>query len=160
VLLPSEPAMEIMDTGVIDNFGVADALRFLYVFREWIAENTSGVVLICIRDAQKEKQIEPHFDRPFVQDLLSPLQVVVGNLSSRQDILNDNLVEYAKGWFAGEIGTVDFQYQQNDNEYMKNVEKASLSWRLTSRELDGIKKMLEAPANKKAIKKLDFLMKD
>ena len=160
VLLPSEPAMEIMDAGVIDNFGVADALRFLYVFREWIAQNTSGVIFICIRDMQKEKQIEPHFDRPLLQDLLSPLKVVIGNLSSRQDILNDNLVEYAKGWFDGEIGTVDFQYQQNQDEELKNIEKASLSWRLTSRELDGIKQMLQAPANKKAMKKLNLLLKE
>ncbi len=160
ILLPSEPAMEIMDAGVIDNFGVSDALRFLYVFRAWIAENTSGVIFISIRDAQKEKEIEPHFDRPLIQDLATPLQAIVGNLSSRQDILNDNLVEYAKGWFAGEIGTVEFQYQQSSEKEMQNVEKASLSWRLTSRELAGIKKMLAAPENKKALKKLEVLLQE
>jgi hypothetical protein len=160
ILLPSEPTMEIMDAGVIDNFGVSDALRFLYVFRGWIAENTSGVILISIRDAQKEREIEPHFDRPLIQDLATPLQAIVGNLSSRQDILNDNLVEYAKGWFAGEIGTVELQYQQSNEKEMQNVEKASLSWRLTSRELAGIKTMLSAPENRKALKKLDILIKD
>ena len=81
------------------------------------------------------------------------------NLSSRQDILNDNLVEYAKGWFAGEIGTVDFQYQQNEEE-VQHIAKASLSWRLTSRELAGVKQMLNAPANKRAMKKLNLLLRE
>jgi hypothetical protein len=162
VLLPSVPAMEIMDAGVIDNFGVSDAMRFLYVFREWIAENTSGVIVICVRDAQKEKEIDKHFSRTFLQDLVTPLQSIIGNLSSRQDITNDNIVEYAKGWFANEISTVDFQYQQTDESEMQRqkVAKASLNWRLTRRELAGIRQMTAAPENKKAMKKLEMLMKE
>jgi hypothetical protein len=160
LLLPSKPAMEVMDAGIIDNFGVSDAVRFLYVFREWISQNTSGVIFICIRDAQKEKEIDVHYDRTFLQDLATPLQSIIGNLTSRQDITNDNLVEYAKGWFPNEISTIDFQYQQTDETEMQRqkVAKASLNWRLTSRELAGITQMLAAPENKKAIKKLDRLL--
>jgi hypothetical protein len=53
VSLPSTPAMEIMDAGLSDNFGVSDAVRFLYVFRQWIGENTSGVILLSIRDTPR-----------------------------------------------------------------------------------------------------------
>jgi hypothetical protein len=161
VILPSEPAMEVMDAGLIDNFGVSDALRFLYVFRHWIAQHTSGVIFICIRDPQKEKEIAPHYQRPLFMEIISPIATVVGNLSSRQDIQNDNLVEYAKGWFAKDVSMVDFQYQQ-DNELtmqMKKVAKASLSWRLTQKELDGIGLMLDAPVNKKAMKEVQNLVK-
>lgn len=31
--LPSNPVMETMDTGLSDNFGIQDALRFMYVFQ-------------------------------------------------------------------------------------------------------------------------------
>ncbi|WP_373397322.1 hypothetical protein V8V91_22580 [Algoriphagus halophilus] len=57
VQLPSIPEMETMDTGLSDNFGVQDALRFIYVFQKWISENTSGVVLITIRDSEKSTEI-------------------------------------------------------------------------------------------------------
>ena len=42
--LPSQPSIHIMDAGISDNFGLTDATRFLYAYRDWIAENTSGVV--------------------------------------------------------------------------------------------------------------------
>jgi len=38
VTLPSEPPMEIMDAGITDNFGISDALRFLYAYRQWIGK--------------------------------------------------------------------------------------------------------------------------
>lgn len=57
VELPSTPVMKTMDTGLSDNFGIQDALRFLYVFQEWIGANTSGVVLVTIRDSEKSPEI-------------------------------------------------------------------------------------------------------
>ena len=36
VSLPSEPAIEVMDAGMRDNFGVKSTLQFLYTFRNWI----------------------------------------------------------------------------------------------------------------------------
>ena len=45
VNLPSEPSLEIMDAGLADNFGVSDAVLFLYNFKDWISENTSGVIV-------------------------------------------------------------------------------------------------------------------
>jgi hypothetical protein len=159
VILPTVPAMEVMDAGLIDNFGVADALRFLYVFRHWVAANTSGVVVVCIRDPQKEKEIAPHYERPLLLELLSPIANVVGSVSSRQDIQNDNLVEYAKGWFHKDLTMVDFQYQQDQTAMqMKKVAKASLSWRLTQKELESIQVMLEAPNNRKAMKEVQRLL--
>jgi hypothetical protein len=50
VWLPSTPVIDVMDAGLRDNFGQEVALRFTRVFKDWILENTSGVVLIQIRD--------------------------------------------------------------------------------------------------------------
>ena len=44
--LPTDPPVSIMDAGISDNFGLSDAVRFLYAYKEWIAENTSGVVFV------------------------------------------------------------------------------------------------------------------
>src|SRR5690606_38459523 len=44
VFLPSSPIVDVMDAGISDNFGQETSLRFLYNFREWINENTGGVI--------------------------------------------------------------------------------------------------------------------
>jgi len=147
VLLPSNPLMEVMDAGLLDNFGLDNAIRFLYVFREWIGENTSGVVFIAIRDPKKE-EIPKHEERTFLNYLFSPIEDMVGNLSRLQDVRNDNDLEYARAWFVGKISLVEFQYQQETSQ------PASLSWRLTTKEKEDIKQMIHSPFNKAAMEKL------
>ena len=41
--LPTVPQVEVMDAGIRDNYGVLNAIRFIYEFKDWIEENTSGV---------------------------------------------------------------------------------------------------------------------
>src|SRR5687767_6047437 len=48
--LTTDPPIQIMDAGISDNFGLSDAIRFVYAYKEWIDENTSGIVFVSIRD--------------------------------------------------------------------------------------------------------------
>ena len=57
--LPSEPSIQIMDAGISDNFGLSDAVRFVYAYKDWIDENTSGIVFLSIRDSPKLSSIAP-----------------------------------------------------------------------------------------------------
>ena len=50
VWLPSNPVIDVMDAGLRDNYRQETSLRFLEAFDDWIKENTSGVLLIQIRD--------------------------------------------------------------------------------------------------------------
>jgi hypothetical protein len=59
VTLPSTPAIEIMDSGISDNFGISDAVQFMNVFREWIRKNTSGVMFMVIRDSRQSTYRNP-----------------------------------------------------------------------------------------------------
>lgn len=52
--LPTEPRRRVVDAGYYDNYGVSLAARWLAQHREWLEENTSGVVLIQIRDSASE----------------------------------------------------------------------------------------------------------
>jgi hypothetical protein len=70
VTLPSYPEMEIMDAGLADNFGFTDAIKFLHVFKDWIAENTSGVILVSIRDSKKELEIEKKIRTAYYKSFL------------------------------------------------------------------------------------------
>ena len=54
VNLPTDPPIEVMDAGMRDNFGMKTTVQFLYTFREWIQENTREVIVVQIRDLQKD----------------------------------------------------------------------------------------------------------
>jgi Patatin-like phospholipase len=128
VSLPSEPPIEIMDAGMRDNYGIEVALKYLYVFRNWIATNTSGVVIVQIRDRHKEFPIDEN-PLPTMMDALSrPVGSFYGNLFYMQDFVQSQELEYVSSWFAGNIDVVDFQLK---NEM---PDKISLSWHLTKHE--------------------------
>jgi hypothetical protein len=44
------PVIDVMDAGLRDNYGQETSLRFAEAFDDWIKENTSGVLIIQVRD--------------------------------------------------------------------------------------------------------------
>jgi hypothetical protein len=83
VVLPTRPAIRLMDAGYRDNYGVASAVRFLSVFRDWLKENTSGVHLIQISAFRDSEEIDPDDRRGVMENLLSPVGVA-GNILGTQ----------------------------------------------------------------------------
>lgn len=183
IKLPSEPEMEIMDAGLSDNFGVSDATRFLYAFKDWIAENTSGVVFVSIRDTQKDKPIEKSVGQSLFQRVFTPVTSLYSNLEYLQDITNDNFVEFARSWFPRDfnIYRVEFQYVpisqslQEIEEKEKNfaqkseesdkkryevitIKRAPLSWRLTEKEKSSIKRTIYELRNQFALRQLEKIL--
>ncbi len=173
VALPSEPAMEIMDAGISDNFGISDAVRFLYIFRAWIVQNTSGVVFLSVRDSPKEHIIEKNTDRSLFNRLSTPISSLYRNWSHLQDINNDNVIEYSRQMFPKfPIHQVEISYatyQNNmadttrtptaDSIHRQNYERVSLSWRLTEREKENLKNAIYDPRNQAAIERLQQIIK-
>jgi hypothetical protein len=53
VSLPTTPEINIMDAGIRDNYGVKLTFEYLFALQKWINENTSGVILVKIRDTKK-----------------------------------------------------------------------------------------------------------
>ncbi len=171
VSLPTTPEMQIMDAGISDNFGVSDAIRFLYVFKDWIEENTSGVVIVCIRDSQKLETIEKKPGTSILQRFVGPFRVLYDNIFNTQDINHDDRIEYAKAWFKKDIYRVDFEYIYEQPESYNNrsskikkgsmtewAERPSLSWRLTTREKESIIHNIQHPKNQEALQILKNLL--
>lgn len=168
--LPSEPPLEIMDAGISDNYGIADAVRFLYVFKDWIAENTSGVVFLSVRDHQKDAPVEKKASESIVQNFSAPISSVYNNLGNIQDINNDALIEYANNWFDGEIYQVLMEYNTNtifeiDENLPEEIllerrqnERAALNWHLTTREKKNIIDNIFLASNQDALAKLKELL--
>jgi hypothetical protein len=51
VNLPTDPPLRVVDAGYYDNYGVNVASAWLHLHQSWIVKNTSGVVLVQIRDS-------------------------------------------------------------------------------------------------------------
>jgi hypothetical protein len=164
--LPTEPAIQIMDAGISDNFGLSDAVRFLFAFKEWIATNTSGVIFISIRDSPKLGTIAPKAGQTIVDDFTQPISSVYNNFENFQDINSDMLISHARYWFHNSIDRLDLQYQlesyvpilQKMDSIRQNNARASLSWRLTTREKQGVIDNIYSHSNLSQIQKLKELL--
>jgi len=150
--LPSNPTVEVMDGGIRDNYGMKTALKFLYVFRKWISENTSGVVIIQIRDKMKDFPVEDNPIRTNVKSIMAPLGSFYDNFDKIQTYNHDELIQYANTWFQGNVDVIDFQLK-NDKK-----RKISLSFHLTTQEKNQILDAINTEENQKAIKKLKGLI--
>lgn len=80
--LPTEPAVQIMDAGISDNFGLSDAVRFVYAFNDWISENTSGVIFISIRDSPKLGTINAKGGQTIIDSFTQPISTVYNNFEN------------------------------------------------------------------------------
>ena len=161
ITLPSEPPIQIMDAGITDNFGVSDAVRFAFVFRDWILDNTSGVVFLSIRDSEKQGPVSSNTNLSLLEKLGSPISAIYNNFENIQDINNDIRIEYATTWFRENVEMVTFEYvprynNQDEWDFEENPEneRASLNWRLTSKEKQNIIGNLESYENQQALERL------
>ena len=156
ISLPSTPRMEVMDSGISDNFGVSDAIRFLYVFRKWIEENTSGVVLLVIRDTHPNEEIGGRPIPSIVDRLTYPIASVYNNMGRMQDRSNDARMEQASEWFGAPMDVVELIYDSNKGS--SEQKRASLSWHLTTKEKHDIIEKIENEENRKALNLLRALV--
>ncbi|MBL0103835.1 MAG: patatin-like phospholipase family protein [Bacteroidetes bacterium] len=153
VTLPSEPAIHVMDAGIRDNTGLKTSLRFLYIFREWIEQNTSGVIFVDIRDSHKARPIEKKPQQTIIENVITPLGNIYGNLLTIQDYNQDEAYEYAKGWFNGKFDFIKFELPTKEQDI-------SLSWHLTTREKVSVNNSVYLDSNRVAFQYLLKTMSD
>jgi hypothetical protein len=153
VTLPSEPSIEVMDAGYRDNYGIRLALRFLFSFRRWINANTDGVIIVQIRDRQKEIDETTRKNSVFNR-IVRPLGNLYDNIFNTQDFDNDQLLQSAAGWLDCQLDVINFYLNQNDKE------RVSLSWHLTKLEKNQVITSLDRiPQNREAMMRLMSLIK-
>ncbi len=160
IVLPTEPQMEVMDAGLFDNFGVDNASQFAYTFREWIKENTSGVVIVSIRDSKKNAEIKANKTPSVFGALLNPISGLFTNWSTTQDFSNDGAIKGLSLYFGDSLHVINFECQPIQTQSTFEKERASLSWHLTSREKEGIQQNIHNEYNQKALGKLKRLLNE
>ncbi len=144
VFMPSQPSFQCMDAGMRDNYGMEATLRFMYFFRDWINENTSGVVLIQTRDFPKNYFPEISSDPSWVSRRVAPVSAIYSNWMEMQDFRNEALMASSTGWLQHPLQLVSFEYIPAQ---IKNA--ASMSWHLTSLEKADVLSSLYTEENQK-----------
>lgn len=150
--MPTEPGIEVFDSGLRDNYGVKTTTKYIFHLRDWLRKNTSGIIILQLRNGTqvlKDQQIER---RGIAEDLGSPFGSLYGNFFQVQDFNNEELLEYTKEWYQGPVDVISFELQKTKKQ------KISLSWHLTSREKEMILISLFTNNNQKAAAKLKRLL--
>ena len=151
--LPTIPEIEVFDSGLRDNYGVKLSALYIHAIKDWLKKNTSAVLIVQIRDGLKSAAKTQSFQKKSVLDeILSPFGSLYGNWFEVQDYNNDELLNYMKSWYPGELMVMDYQLNKSPENYI------SLSWHLTNKEKIQIKESIELTENKEAEKKLIQLL--
>lgn len=151
VTLPTNPEIQVMDAGIRDNYGTKTTVRFIAGIKEWLAEHTSGVVVVEIRDINKDYDVENTKKMSLFERLLRPASNFYGNFQHAQEY---NAEELFEGNFAGDVPVerVTFILRKDPTELI------SLSWHLTQREKNDIKRIFNNEYNNTQIEKLFELL--
>jgi hypothetical protein len=153
VWLPTNPIIDVMDAGLRDNFGQENCLRFIDVFKDWLKENTSKVVLLQIRDRSLGDWDKPKEGNSLISLLTQPFLVLQNNWFKLQDYYQHDQLEYMFDAYGPQFHRVCFQYVPS-----KTDAPASLSFHLTAAEKRDIALALDNAANKDEFERLKRIM--
>jgi len=129
VWLPSEPVVDVMDAGLRDNYGQETSLRFLETFDDWIAENTSGVLLIQIRDRRAGGWEAPYLSDDITDHATKPFLLLQHNWFKMMEYFQNDMLSYYTTRRGNLVRKIALQYAADNEE-----NKAALSFHLTNRE--------------------------
>ena len=153
VWLPTRPVIDVMDAGFRDNFGEQLATRFVNVFRDWIKENTRGVLLIQIRD-RKTGGWENPFETTDISELASkPMMLLQYNWYKMQEYNQSDMLSVMEDVIGPGFYKTVFQYEPK-----KANEGAALNFHLTRQEKLDIANALGLTVNEAAFEKVTSLL--
>ncbi|HMH22551.1 MAG TPA: hypothetical protein VK563_12285, partial [Puia sp.] len=153
VWLPTNPVVDVMDAGFRDNFGEQTTVRFLNSFREWFRENTSGVVLLQIRDRKTGGWENPYESEDITEIISKPLLLLENNWYKMQEYNQDDLLSLAQNGLGFSFNKLIFQYIPKSEDA-----GAALNFHLTTQEKLNIAGVLESGQNQKTFMQFKEMM--
>ena len=154
VWLPTNPVVDVMDAGFRDNFGELSAIRFMNAFREWLQQNTGGVVLLQIRDRKTGGWESPFESNRDITELITkPLLLLEDNWYKMQEYNQDDLVSIAQGCMGFSFHKLIFQYVPKTEDA-----GAALNFHLTKQEKLDIAGALDNEENQHSFRQFGTLV--
>lgn len=153
VSLPTNPATTLMDAGLRDNYGGKVTIEYILELRKWIEENTSGVVIVQMRDIKTKGLRVEENDNSMVGRIVKPLGNVYDNLFNTQDYDREGMFRVASGEVNFPMDVVSFDLMEKEGEM-------SLSWRLTEVEKKNVLRAWNKTNNQTEFRRLVRLILD
>jgi hypothetical protein len=153
VWLPSNPVIDVMDAGLRDNYGQETSLRFLEAFDTWIKENTSGVLLIQIRDRSPGGWEFPYMSDDITDHATKPFLLLQHNWFKMMEYFQNDMLSYYSEHPGRTVHKVLFQYASSSEE-----NKAALNFHLSKREQKDIVTSVNSSANARSFDQLKRLL--
>lgn len=150
--LPSNPTIELMDAGLIDNFGLESTTKFIYTYRNWLPTHVRRIIIIQVRDQSKQTPIRNNSPTNIFNSITFPVSQMYNCLFPIENFNEDRTVEYMSRWYKGNINIIYFQLNNDPKDDI------SLSWRLTDHEKALVLNSMKTTNNKDAINQLKALM--
>lgn len=154
VWMPTNPVIDIMDGGLRDNYGVENSLRFLSHMRQWIRENTRGVLVVQIRDRMDGGWENPYEYETIHENATKPFFLLQHNWYKMMEYFQGDMANYFLSNKEDNIRRVTFQYIPRLEE-----NKAALSFHLTKQEKLDIEASMYSRHNLESFAIVDSLMR-
>jgi hypothetical protein len=153
VWLPSEPVIDVMDAGFRDNFGEQVGLRFIHVFRDWILQNTRGVLLIQIRDRKTGGWENPYESTDITELITKPLLLLQYNWYKMQEYNQNDLLSVMEGYMGSSFYKMTIQYEPKSA-----LEAAALNFHLSRQEKLDLANAINSAKNQQIFKSINDLL--
>jgi hypothetical protein len=146
VWLPSKPVIDVMDAGLRDNTGLETTLRFIDNFRDWIKANTSGVLIVQLRDRQ-DNEWENKGDIASITDvMITPATMLQHNWFYMQYYNQMEQLNYFDKADQLKVKKITLRYVPE-----KAGDAAALNFHLSAREKKDIKRSFNGAVNRIAL---------
>ncbi len=149
VWMPSQPVIDVMDGGLRDNYGVENSLRFLSHMQDWIEKNTSGVLILQIRDRMDGGWENPYEYDDLTGNATKPFFLLQHNWYKMMDYFQSDMENYFMTNSGYPIHKLTFQYIPSKEE-----NKAALSFHLSEREKRDIATSIDSRHNQQNFSRL------
>jgi hypothetical protein len=152
VNMPSKPTIELIDAGARDNEGFELGLRYILKMKDWIAENTSGVVVVQIK-ANRPDEVpieEPGYSR--LSQIVKPFGGIIRSFGNLQIYNKALLMELSES-------SLDFPVDLVRYSLFASEDELSLSWHLTEREKAYILEAMQFERNQRSLERLRTILK-
>ncbi len=154
VWLPCNPVVDVMDAGLRDNFGQETTLRFIDHFKDWIDENTGGVIIVQLRDRIKDNWQHPLETGAVTDIIVKPATMLQHNWYKLQDYFQTDQYSYLKDSSNNTAHRITFMYVPE-----KEDQGAALNFHLTAAEKKDVIASFNTTYNQVMLKELLQLMK-
>ncbi len=148
VALPGKPTLYLIDAGLNDNYGIFSAYDFIVEFKEWIRQNTSGLILLKL-DEQKDVEYK-YLSNPS-QSILRPIGSIFIDWANIQEDSEGSLIESLENEMGQDFHFYTLSFNGNEHEI-------PLSWHLSKSEKQILYKSVYSKENQYKIQEIRMLL--